>query len=328
MKKQKARIVLAMTAASLLLTGCEKVPVQNIGGVRAPIIKPAEAIIEVTPTPEPVIVKKEVVKSRSPLKIEDEAPHDVSVPAYYQVLDITGVPYVVYAYTSTDATTKYRVYATVNELEDGEVVKELAGFFDAQLIADKEKGIRIEVNKENNPVAADGETPAEVKVCDVPTKNNIRAAINGRKRAETDYQKAVRRAEKDGSPAPEKPQEEDVPRLDESTTPIKIPDRFRRVGRKYPNLYYYENVYGDKEYRQYGTPNGSIGGFFMANEEGSVSPGALMINYEKDVTKERFKARKPIDRPEDGIYRNPVFIYSSNGVWLTAEIVFHRDAPI
>lgn len=310
----KVAITLCLLCVTMFTaTGCSNIRKANDvpKGEPAAIIKPIEVIAEVTPTPPPAVVVREAKKSRSPMHILQDIPDDVEIPSFYSMLDLEGVPHVVYAYNAGNNTTMYRVYAEVQDLEDGIPVNTVKGFFNAK-ITFTDTGYYIETNKDENPINIEDETPAVLKTCVVPTKQNINAYISNAKKQKSAYEKALAKAQKNGTELPKEPEWDGLPILTKETKAVKIPSALKAM-RKVANLYYYENKYRENEYRRYATPDGQTSGYYYSNKAGEITDGALEIDIDKDTAKDRLRQRKAVAKPSDGIYRYPVKIYLSDG---------------
>lgn len=325
-RNTRAGAIGILIASALLLNSCSDIrEANNIQPdiTSIPAIKPITVIAESTATPEPEIVIREPVKSRSPMRIKTDVDRNVTVPAFYQPVDIEGVNYCVYAYTSTDGSTKFRVYAEVDELEDENVMNTLKGFFDARISINGKGVYVVETRKEDDPISEVDETPAVMKTCPVPTRNNKRTYIKNAEKSATKYANDVANAEKKGEPKPEPTPWDGLPVMTEETVEITIPNAVKTY-KKIENLYYYVNVCGDNEYRRYATPNGNESGFYLSDEEGNISDGALMVNCELDFVKENFRSGKKQERPSDNMYRLPVMIRLSDGNTATVYTVYTR----
>lgn len=325
-RNTRAGAIGILIASALLLNSCSDIrEANNIQPdiTSIPAIKPITVIAESTATPEPEIVIREPVKSRSPMRIKTDVDRNVTVPAFYQPIDIEGVNYCVYAYTSTDGTTKYRVYAEVDELEDENVMNTLKGFFDARITVNAKGIYVVETRKEDDPITEADEDPAILKTCQVPTRNNKRAYIRDAEKAATKYEKDLINAEKKGEPKPEPTPWDGLPIITDETVEVIIPRQVKTY-KRIENLYYYVNVCGDNEYRRYATPNGNESGFYLSDEEGNISAGALMVNYELDFAKENFRSGKKRERPSDNTYRLPVVIRLTDGNTATVYSVYSR----
>jgi len=310
---KKRLLVLIMIGASLFVTtGCGIKKASNVPkGVPASVIKPIEVIAEAKPTEPPAVVVRDAVKSRSPMKIFKDVPRDVQIPAYYSLVDLDNVPHAVYAYNLGNNETVFRVYGEVQELEDGNVVNTLTGFFTAKITIQND-GYHVETDKEEYPVVLEEETPATLKTCVVPTKQNITNYVNKAKADKAAYEKALAKAQKNGSELPKEPEWDGLPILTKDTPSVKIPSELRAV-RKVANLYYYESKYRENEYRRYATPDGTTSGYYISNSKGELKDGSLEVDIKSDVTKERRRQNKAVTKPSDGIYRVPVKIYLSDG---------------
>jgi hypothetical protein len=77
-------------------------------------------------------------------------------------------------------------------------------------------------------------------------------------------------------------------------------------------------------FRRYATPNGEIAGFCISDENGKITPGSLMINSEMEFVKENFKGRTLLEKPEDNIYRLPVYVTLTSGEMETVQMVYQK----
>lgn len=310
----------------LLLTSCSQFERINQESIMSDDveIKPINIIASATASPEPQLIVRKPSYSRSPIRIKLNSPDNVEVPGFYQLLDLPGVPYAVYAFTDSDNKVQYRVYADVDELEDGHIMNMLSGFFAAKLYLTEGNTFVIEIDKETYPVIISAEIPSSLTPCPAPTKANIGKAIKTRANEQkiygSGYEKTGRVVE--SNPAPDS--WDGLPVLDESTTEIYLPSQLKSAGSKYPYLYYYTDLYGDKAYRRYATSNGYDSGFYFSDEFGTIADGSLKIDFETDLGGEYFKKRKIIPHPQDGLYRLPVIITLSNGLDISATVVYSK----
>lgn len=324
MIRRKLIILLAALMALLLLSSCDAfIPAEDVKpeATAAVIIKPIEVKAADTPTPEPVIVVRDPVKAHSAMRIQQDVPADAAVPVFYQAIDLDGVNHVVFAFTTTGGKTEYRVYAQVDELEDENVMNTLEGFFKAEIYR-TESGYFIKTNKDENPINISSEIPCKITPCSPPTKNNVQNYIRNMTNEKKKYEQAVAQAQKKNEPAPEPTPWDGLPVYTEETTIIVLPEQVRLVNRNEPTLYYYVNIYGENEYRRCATPNGEQAGFYLSNEEGKITPGSLMIDYEKDFVTDNFKKRTVEEKPEDFVLRLPVLIRLDSGEIDSVEVVY------
>lgn len=324
---KKSSLCFLLILSMFLLTSCsqfKKIEQQSILSHEIEI-NTTSFIASATATPEPLLIVRKPSYSRSPMRIKLTAPEYVEIPNFYQLLDLPGVPYALYAYIDSENNVQYRVYADVDEIEDGHIINTITGFFAAEVYLTEGKTFTIETDKESYPVNSSSELPSVLTPCPAPTKSNIRNAIktsaNELKKYKSDCEKAARVGE--ATPAP--PAWDGLPLLDESTIEIVLPSQLKAVGSKYPNLYYYINLYGDKEYRIYATADGYDSGFYLSDELGTIADGSLKIDFKTDLGGEYFKQRKTIPHPEDGLYRLPVTITLSNGLETTATVVYTKN---
>ena len=316
-------LLIVAVIMTVLLSSCDQIiPMENVtpDATAAVVIKPIEIKAADTPTPEPVIIVREPVKSHSAMRIQQDAPVTASVPAFYQAIDLEGVNYCVYAFTNSDGKTEFRVYAEVDELEDENVMNTLQGFFKAEVYLNGED-YYIQTNKDDNPLNPSTETPCKYNPCLPPTKNNIRSYIRNMESEKKKYERAVANAEKKGEPLPEPTPYDGLPIYTEETEVINIPSQVK-VYKRDQTHYYYMDVYGEEAHRVYATPNGIVSGFCLSDESGKVMAGSLMIDYNLDFAKENFKQRKLQEKPEDGIYRLPVYITLNSGETQTVSMVY------
>lgn len=320
----KILIFIGLIFACLFLSGCSSIKkVESLPqGTPAAIIKPVKIVAQATATPAPTVVVRETIKSRSPMRIKQDVPNAVEIPGFYTLIDITDVPHAVYAYHSATGSTEFRVYAEVDELEDGIVMNTLKGFFKASITAENGT-IHIETNKEEWPVDPDTETPAEYKTCVVPTKQNINAYIRKANEAQKKYEKSVANAKKKGTEIPDPPAWDGLPVLTKETTAVTIPRKLQTV-RKIANLYYYESCYREKEYRRYATPDGYISGFYVSTSNGTINNGALMVSINDDMKDTRLRQRKAVEKPANGLYRIPVYITLNDGQQMVVNSIIER----
>lgn len=323
--RKMCSILTLLLLSALLVSSCGLVhPADELKpeATAAVIIKPIEIKAAATSTPEPVIVIRDPVKTHSPMRIQQDVPVNVSVPIFYQAIDLDGVNHCVYAFTTADGKTEFRVYAEVDELEDENVMNTLEGFFKAEIYKTG-SGYFIQTNKDDNPINVSSELPCKYYPCNPPTKNNIRAYIKNSNAEAKKYNQAVANAEKKGEPLPEPTPWDGLPIYTDETPAIQIPDKVKTY-KKDPTLYYYVDIYGDEVFRRYATPNGDIAGFCLSDENGKIVPGSLMIDYELDFVKENFKGRTLVDKPEDNTYRLPVYITLTSGERETVEMVYQK----
>ena len=326
MIKWKSMILVAILASVLIIfTGCDAIkPADNIkpDATAAVIIKPIEIKAAATATPEPVIVVREPVKAHSPMRIQQDAPENVTVPSFYQPIDLEGVNHCVYAFATSDGTTQYRVYAEVDELEDQNVMNTLRGFFKAEIFR-TDRGYFIQTNKDDNPINLSAEKPAKYTPCVAPTKDNVRSYVKEMENAAAKYQKEYAKAEKNGDPLPEPTPWNGLPIYTNETPTIQIPNQVKYLKRA-TGLYYYVDKYGDEVFRRYATSDGINSGFYKSNNDGDILAGSLKVNVTLDFVSENFKQRKLEEKPEDNIYRMPVYIILTSGEEETVYTVYER----
>ena len=325
MQEKKWLLLLLAIMLLIVMTGCDAIkPAENVkpDATAAVIIKPIEIKAADTPTPEPVIVVRDPVKSHSAMRIQQDVPVNVQIPSFYQAIDLDGVNHCVYAFTNSDGRTEFRVYAEVDELEDENVMNTLQGFFKADVYENGDE-YYVQTNKDDNPINISTELPCKYYPCEPPTKNNIKAYVRNRANEQKKYDKAVADAEKKGEPAPAPTPYNNLPIYTDSTEAIEIP-REVKVMKKDPTLYYYVDIYGENVYRRYATPNGIVAGFCRSDENGKIVPGSLMIDYQLDFIKEHFKGRKVQEKVANSIYRIPVYITLTSGETRTVFMVYQE----
>jgi len=325
MQEKKWLLLLLAIMLLIVMSGCDAIkPAENVkpDATAAVIIKPIEIKAADTPTPEPVIVVRDPVKSHSAMRIQQDVPVNVQIPSFYQAIDLDGVNHCVYAFTNSDGRTEFRVYAEVDELEDENVMNTLQGFFKADVYENGDE-YYVQTNKDDNPINISTELPCKYYPCDPPTKNNIKAYVRNRANEQKKYDKAVADAEKKGEPAPAPTPYNNLPIYTDSTEAIEIP-REVKVMKKDPTLYYYVDIYGENVYRRYATPNGIVAGFCRSDENGKIVPGSLMIDYQLDFIKEHFKGRKVQEKVANSIYRIPVYITLTSGETRTVFMVYQE----
>ena len=325
MQKKKWLLLLLAIMLLIVMSGCDAIkPAENVkpDATAAVIIKPIEIKAADTPTPEPVIVVRDPVKSHSAMRIQQDVPVNVQIPSFYQAIDLDGVNHCVYAFTNSDGRTEFRVYAEVDELEDENVMNTLQGFFKADVYENGDE-YYVQTNKDDNPINISTELPCKYYPCEPPTKNNIKAYVRNRANEQKKYDKAVADAEKKGEPAPAPTPYNNLPIYTDSTEAIEIP-REVKVMKKDPTLYYYADIYGENVYRRYATPNGIVAGFCRSDENGKIVPGSLMIDYQLDFIKEHFKGRKVQEKVANSIYRIPVYITLTSGETRTVFMVYQE----
>lgn len=328
MHRLKSLLILLMLISVLTLSGCDVIkPADNIKPdvTAAVIIKPIEIKAAATATPEPVVVIRDPVKSHSPMRILQDVPEGVQIPSFYQAIDLDGVNHVVYAFSTADGTTQFRVYAEVDELEDQNVMNTLTGFFKAE-ITKNERGYFIQTNKDDNPISLPTEKPTKYTPCIAPTKGNIQTYVREMDAAAQKYQREVNKAEKNGDPLPEPTPWDGLPIYTRETEPVQIPNQVKSL-RRAVGLYYYIDVYGDEVFRRYATSDGINSGFYLSNNDGDIVPGSLKVNVTEDFVADNFKKRKLEERPEDNTYRVPVYIVLSSGETDTVNMVYQREVP-
>lgn len=325
MQEKKWLLLLLAIMLLIVMSGCDAIkPAENVkpDATAAVIIKPIEIKAADTPTPEPVIVVRDPVKSHSAMRIQQDVPVNVQIPSFYQAIDLDGVNHCVYAFTNSNGRTEFRVYAEVDELEDENVMNTLQGFFKADVYENGDE-YYVQTNKDDNPINISTELPCKYYPCEPPTKNNIKAYVRNRANEQKKYDKAVADAEKKGEPAPAPTPYNNLPIYTDSTEAIEIP-REVKVMKKDPTLYYYVDIYGENVYRRYATPNGIVAGFCRSDENGKIVPGSLMIDYQLDFIKEHFKGRKVQEKVANSIYRIPVYITLTSGETRTVFMVYQE----
>lgn len=324
MKRVKAIILAGMILSSLFIfSSCGSIkPIDNNKAINTPqIIKPVQIIAENTATPEPVIIARDPVKRHSPMRIKTDVPNSVNIPEFYFPLDLEGVNHIIYAYVNSNNQTVYRVYAEVDEEEDGNVVNTLKGFYNAKVTINNAGIYIIETDKDEYPIDMSKESPAQYTPCLLPTKANIKKYLRDESNAAKKYEKAVENAQKKGEPLPEPTPWDGTPILSNETIPYVLPNGVKESKKGF-SIYYYTNIYGEYEYRRYATSDGVTGNFYYVNEDGNIVPGSLPVNSELDFDKNNFKSGKPIEKPNVIIYRLPVNIQLSDGQTTTAYTVF------
>ncbi len=320
---KKGWIYLFLSAVCLSASGCTSF--QRAGdlpsGIPESSIRPIIVIAEATATPIPEVIIRDPVKSRSPMRIMNDVPENTSIPEFYALVDLEAIPHAVYAYTSTTGETLYRVYGEVDNLEDGIVVSTDAGFYGAVLYLE-DSGYRLETNKDEMPITQEQETPQTILPCPVPTKQYIRSYIREAEKATKAYETAKAKAEKNDEPLPEEPVWDGLPVLTSETVPVVLPKQYKVADKSMPGFYYFDNQYGIREYRRYGTNNGVDSAFYATGEDGQICVGALPIDFDRDNVPERYKARKLVEKPSDQYYRLPIIIRTSNGIRIPADTVY------
>ena len=324
-KHKRVNLLLMLMTLVVMLSSCGSIhPVEDTKTMTS--VEVVEQTREVkaaaTQTPEPVIEIREPVKKHSPMRIQTDVPVNVSVPVFYQSIDLEGVNHAVYAFTNSNGETEFRVYAEVDELEDENVMNTLEGFFRAE-VYNKDGEYFIQTNKDDNPINISKERPCKYTPCSPPTKDNVRAYIRNMNDAKKKYEQAVAKAEKAGEPAPTTTPWDGLPIYTEDTEYIVIPNGVKGF-RKDPSLFYYVDVYGDEVFRRYATPNGIVSGFCLTGEDGKITAGSLMIDPTKDFVKENFKGRTLVDKPEDNIYRIYVYIILNSGEQESVEMIYQK----
>ena len=326
MKPVKIIAVLAVLIAStLLMTSCGQIKEFDVSQVvnTAQIVRPVQIIAESTPTPEPVVVARDPVKRHSPMRIQTDVPSGYEVPSFYFPVDLDGVNHVVYAYVNNKGKYVYRVFAEVDEEEDGNVIQTYKGFYNANITQNKNGAFTIETNKDDMPIDTSTEKPAKYIPSLLPTKTNIKTYIRDAANAKKKYEKAVSNAQKKGEPVPEPTPWDGTPILTQETTAITLPTGVK-ASKKGFSMYYYINVYGEYEFRRYATCDGETGNFYYVNEDGKIAPGSLPVDISRDFDKSNFKGRKALDKPDFLVYRLPVLIELSNGQVITVYTVFEK----
>lgn len=330
MTRQKGLLFALMIIVLLTLCGCDVIkPADDLKPdvTAAVIIKPVVIEAAATATPEPVVVKRDPVKSHGPMRILQDVPENKvnEIPSFYQPIDLDGVNHCVYAFTTADGTTEFRVYAEVDELEDQNVMNTLVGFFKAE-ITKSERGYFIQTNKDDNPINLSTEKPTKYTPCNAPTKANIQAFVREMESAAQKYQREYNKAEKNGEPLPEPTPWNGLPIYTKETEPVQIPNQVRPI-RNSIGLYYYVDNYGDEVFRRYATSNGINSGFYRSNNEGDIIPGSLKIDISRDFVQANFKQRKLDEKPEDNTYRLPVIVLLSSGEQETVWTVYQKEIP-
>ena len=314
-----------LLAAMLLLSSCGSIREFDISQVTntAQIIRPVEIIAENSPTPEPVVVARDPVKRHSPMRIQTDVPKGYEVPSFYFPLDLDGVNHVVYGYVNSKNKYVFRVFAEVDDEEDGNVVKTNAGFYNANITLNKNGTFVIETNKDDDPIDTSKEKPAKYIPSLLPTKANIKSYIKSASDAAKKYDKAVAAAKKKGEPQPEPTPWDGTPILSNETTPVTIPSAVK-ASKKGFSMYYYVNVYGEYEFRRYATCDGETGHFYYVEEDGKIAPGSLPVDTVIDFDSSNFKGRKVQEKPSVLTYRLPVLVELSNGDIITVYTVFDK----
>lgn len=325
MKSRRALFLVLLLLVLLVLTGCGQIhevgdvlPVETIRTV----IQPISIIAENTATPEPVITVRDPLKSHSAIRVKMDVPSGVEIPAFYQPIDLDGVDYVVFAFQNASNKTVYRVYGEVDELEDQHAVNTLKGFFEANVSHDG-NSFYVYANKDQNPINISSEMPGNVRVCRPPTKNNINNYVRNMDNARKKYEQAVANADKKGEPRPEPTPWDELPILTADTPYMTFPGHVRSV-KKVDNLFSYVNIYGDNEYRLYGSMDGVDSGFYLADADGNVKPGALKIDYSIDFDKANAKSGRAKERPSDNLYRLPVYITLNDNSVSTVYTIYYK----
>ena len=324
---RKSTLITLLLISIFLLTGCSQIQKieDPIKASNRPSIKPVNIIASATATPEPLLIIRKPSITRSPMRVQLDVPDHVVVPKFYQLLDLTGVPHAVYAYTDKQNQIQYRVYADIDELEDGHITNTISGFFIAKVYLSEGNTFIIETDKDSDPVDISAEDPVTLVTCPAPTKANIRNAIKKKTNDQKKYKSDCDKASRVGEPTPTPPPWDGLPVLDESSTEITLPSKLKSAGSQNPNLYYYINLYGEREYRRYATPDGYDSGFYLSDENGSITDGSLKVDYTTDFDGTYFKQKKTLAPPASNLYRLPVFITLSNGLETSATVVYRKN---
>lgn len=323
MRVVKIGCAILAICALFLLTGCGAfIPAEELQqeAVTAAIIRPTEIKAAATPTPEPIIEKREPVKSHSAMRIQQDAP-EASLQSYYTPIDLEGINHSVYAFTDTEGITKYRVWAEVDELEDENVMNTLVGFFNAEVYM-TENGFFVQTNKDENPINVSEDKICKIKPCPPPIYNNVQSYIRNMENAARQYEREKEKAEKNGEPLPEPTPWDGLPIYTRETEILKLPNRVKLVSRKDNALFYYENVFAEKEYYKYGTPNGTDSGFYVSNEDGKIRAGSLIVDISQQFVPDNFRKYPVQEKPEDYIRRVPVIIRLSSGDLQTVYAIY------
>ena len=157
--------------------------------------------------------------------------------------------------------------------------------------------------------------------CPVPTKKTIRTYIREADNYASKYERAKSDAEKSGNPLPDPTPWNGLPVLSAETEVFSLPSQVRQV-RGFESLYFYENIYGLREYRFFATADGYDSGFYLSDRERNVQPGSLKINHLLDFDKSSFRSGRKLVLPEDYIRRLPVFVILSDGSRVSVYSVF------
>lgn len=317
--------IIIMVCALLCLSSCGSVREFDISQVAntAQIIRPIQIIAENTATPEPVVVARDPVKRHSPMRIQTDVPSGYEIPSFYYPLDLDGVNHVVYGYVNSKNKYVFRVFAEVDDEEDGNVVKTNKGFYNANITRAANGTYIIETNKDDDPIDTSLEKPAKYIPSLVPTKNNIKSYVKSASDAAKKYEKAVSAAKKKGEPEPEPTPWDGTPILTNETTPITLPSAVKSSKKGF-SMYYYVNVYGEYEFRRYATCDGVTGNFYYVEEDGKIAPGSLPVDTVIDFDKSNFKGKKALEKPSVLTYRLPVLVELSNGEIITVYTVFDK----
>ena len=157
--------------------------------------------------------------------------------------------------------------------------------------------------------------------CPVPTKKTIRTYIREADNYASKYERAKSDAEKSGNPLPDPTPWNGLPVLSAETEVFSLPSQVRQV-RGFESLYFYENIYGLREYRFFATADGYDSGFYLSDRERNVQPGSLRINHLLDFDRSSFRSGRKLVLPEDYIRRLPVFVILSDGSKVSVYSVF------
>ena len=319
-------LLIFLLVVLMLMSSCSQIQLFDTSSIsiKTPAISAVRFIASATTTPEPLLIVRMPSQTRSPMRIKLDVPDNVAIPDFYQLIDLPGIPHQIYAFTDTQNKTRFRVYADIDELEDGHITNTVSGFYEAQVFLSEENLFIIETDKESDPVIAANENPATLTTCPVPTKKNIRDAIRARTNFEKQYESDCSRASRVGEPTPTPIQWDGLPILDASTPEMSLPPQLKSAGSKFPNLYYYTDLYGDREYRRFATADGYDSGFYLSDENGLIREGSLKIDTSVDLSGIFFKQRKAAVRPRNNLYRLPVIIRLSNGLEVSVTVIYSK----
>jgi len=268
-------LLIAMLIFACAMTGCAK---------QAPQETP-----EAEATPNLTVEEIAVEKTTSDLRVLS-VPADVEVPEVYTDVKINGIDETVFAFTDETGNTQLRVYGEVDHLEDGEVVDTQAGFFPVAVkpagedIAEGVFAVGAEIKKLENAIEdiadetatdepAEGEdaAPEDVGVGELYIPNYELVVPKNAEPVNTAAEKAGQCVPMT-VPAP--PEGDDVNSTDDV---FVVPENYVPVEGT-DGLFSYVNVNGETVYRVYGAFEGQEAGLWMANEDGTMVPGAFMID--------------------------------------------------